>query len=54
MTDAACCEAICRTVIHEEDEWKIGKTKIFLRVKKTYNSYHVLPRFSQDVAANIN
>ncbi|TMS09553.1 hypothetical protein E3U43_002212 [Larimichthys crocea] len=30
-TAAACCEAICKTVIKEEDEWKIGRTKIFLR-----------------------
>ncbi|XP_044074657.1 unconventional myosin-VIIb-like [Siniperca chuatsi] len=30
-TAAACCEAICKTVIKGEDEWKIGRTKIFLR-----------------------
>ncbi|XP_051274407.1 unconventional myosin-VIIa-like isoform X3 [Dicentrarchus labrax] len=30
-TAAACCEAICKTVIKGEDEWKIGNTKIFLR-----------------------
>ncbi|KAI3375240.1 hypothetical protein L3Q82_021746, partial [Scortum barcoo] len=30
-TAAACCEAICKTVIEGEDEWKIGRTKIFLR-----------------------
>ncbi|XP_059200423.1 unconventional myosin-VIIb-like [Centropristis striata] len=30
-TAAACCEAICKTVIKGADEWKIGKTKIFLR-----------------------
>ncbi|XP_018532939.1 unconventional myosin-VIIa isoform X2 [Lates calcarifer] len=30
-TAAACCEAICRTVIKGEDEWKIGRTKIFLK-----------------------
>ncbi|XP_073347990.1 unconventional myosin-VIIa-like [Pagrus major] len=28
---SACCEAICKTVIQEEDEWKIGRNKIFLR-----------------------
>ncbi|XP_068165927.1 unconventional myosin-VIIb-like [Antennarius striatus] len=28
---AACCEAICRRAIQDEDDWKIGKTKIFLR-----------------------
>ncbi|XP_051985329.1 unconventional myosin-VIIb-like [Xyrauchen texanus] len=28
---AKCCEAICRAVIKDEDDWKIGKTKIFLR-----------------------
>lgn len=30
-TAAACCHAICRAVIKEEDEWKIGKTKVFLK-----------------------
>ncbi|XP_034744582.1 unconventional myosin-VIIb-like isoform X2 [Etheostoma cragini] len=30
-TAAACCEAICQTVIEGADEWKIGRTKIFLR-----------------------
>ncbi|XP_034087946.1 unconventional myosin-VIIb-like [Gymnodraco acuticeps] len=30
-TAAACCEAICKTEIQGEDEWKIGRTKIFLR-----------------------
>ncbi|XP_055007885.1 unconventional myosin-VIIa-like isoform X2 [Boleophthalmus pectinirostris] len=28
---AACCEAICRAVIKQEDEWKIGRTKVFLK-----------------------
>ncbi|KAK7945068.1 hypothetical protein WMY93_000796 [Mugilogobius chulae] len=28
---AACCEAICRAVIKEKDEWKIGRTKVFLK-----------------------
>lgn len=28
---AACCEAICRAVIKKEDEWKIGRTKVFLK-----------------------
>lgn len=28
---AACCQAICRAVIEEEDEWKVGKTKVFLK-----------------------
>lgn len=57
-TAAACCEAICRKVIQDEDQWKIGRTKIVLKVKKTYTTYHVLPqRFSivttqQGVAAN--
>lgn len=36
-TAAACCEAICKTVIKGEDEWKIGSSKIFLKVKKSYN-----------------
>ncbi|XP_023281513.1 unconventional myosin-VIIa-like, partial [Seriola lalandi dorsalis] len=30
-TAAACCEAICKTVIKGEHEWKIGSTKIFLK-----------------------
>ncbi|KAM6920340.1 unconventional myosin-VIIb-like isoform 1-T1 [Lycodopsis pacificus] len=30
-TSSACCEAICRTVFEGADEWKTGKTKIFLR-----------------------
>ncbi|XP_034411330.1 unconventional myosin-VIIa-like [Cyclopterus lumpus] len=30
-TAAACCKAICQTVFEEADEWKIGRTKIFLR-----------------------
>ncbi|XP_034557968.1 unconventional myosin-VIIa-like [Notolabrus celidotus] len=34
---AACCEAICRTVIKGEDEWKIGRTKIFL--KDTHDAF---------------
>nr|XP_020504807.1 unconventional myosin-VIIa-like isoform X1 [Labrus bergylta] len=28
---AACCEAICKTVIKGDDRWKIGRTKIFLK-----------------------
>ncbi|XP_022527923.2 unconventional myosin-VIIb [Astyanax mexicanus] len=28
---ADCCDAICRAVIKDEDDWRIGKTKIFLR-----------------------
>ncbi|KAM6918322.1 unconventional myosin-VIIb-like [Xenentodon cancila] len=28
---AACCEAICRAVIPEQDEWKMGRTQIFLK-----------------------
>ncbi|XP_029309255.1 LOW QUALITY PROTEIN: unconventional myosin-VIIb-like [Cottoperca gobio] len=28
---AACCEAICKAVIEGANEWKIGRTKIFLR-----------------------
>ncbi|XP_054452712.1 unconventional myosin-VIIa-like [Anoplopoma fimbria] len=27
----ACCEAICQAVFEGSDEWKIGRTKIFLR-----------------------
>ncbi|XP_076128082.1 unconventional myosin-VIIb-like [Alosa pseudoharengus] len=30
-SDASCCEAICRAIIKQEDDWKIGKTKIFLK-----------------------
>ncbi|XP_067331027.1 unconventional myosin-VIIa-like isoform X2 [Channa argus] len=30
-TAAACCEAICKTVIKGEVEWKIGRSKIFLK-----------------------
>ncbi|XP_036421253.1 unconventional myosin-VIIb [Colossoma macropomum] len=26
-----CCDAICRAVIRDEEDWRIGKTKIFLR-----------------------
>lgn len=43
-TAAVCCEAICNTVIKGADEWKIGRTKIFLKVQKTYNSNHVVPQ----------
>ncbi|XP_072547051.1 unconventional myosin-VIIb [Salminus brasiliensis] len=28
---ADCCHAICRVVIQDEDDWKIGKTKVFLK-----------------------
>ncbi|XP_012723887.2 unconventional myosin-VIIa [Fundulus heteroclitus] len=28
---AACCEAICRAVIKGKDEWKIGRSQIFLK-----------------------
>ncbi|CAK6952096.1 unconventional myosin-VIIb-like [Scomber scombrus] len=28
---AVCCEAICNAVIEGENEWKIGRTKIFLK-----------------------
>uniref|UniRef100_A0A3Q2YWP2 Unconventional myosin-VIIa-like n=1 Tax=Hippocampus comes TaxID=109280 RepID=A0A3Q2YWP2_HIPCM len=28
---AACCDAICQTALARPDEWKIGKTKIFLK-----------------------
>ncbi|KAM8728243.1 unconventional myosin-VIIa-like [Acanthopagrus schlegelii] len=31
MAASACCDAICKTVIQEKDEWKIGRNKIFLR-----------------------
>uniref|UniRef100_A0A3Q3ELW0 Unconventional myosin-VIIa-like n=1 Tax=Labrus bergylta TaxID=56723 RepID=A0A3Q3ELW0_9LABR len=31
MVTAACCEAICKTVIKGDDRWKIGRTKIFLK-----------------------
>lgn len=34
---AACCKAICEEVIGREDEWKMGSTKIFLKVRKTSN-----------------
>ncbi|CAJ1071655.1 unconventional myosin-VIIa-like [Xyrichtys novacula] len=34
---AACCEAICRTVIKGEDQWKIGTTKVFL--KDTHDAF---------------
>ncbi|XP_029971015.1 unconventional myosin-VIIa-like [Salarias fasciatus] len=27
----ACCEAICRAVILRKEEWKIGRTKVFLK-----------------------
>lgn len=30
---AACCNAICKAVITGQDGWKIGKTKIFLKVQ---------------------
>nr|XP_057924383.1 unconventional myosin-VIIb-like isoform X1 [Doryrhamphus excisus] len=30
-TAAACCDAICQRAITASDEWKIGKTKIFLK-----------------------
>ncbi|XP_026169030.1 unconventional myosin-VIIa-like [Mastacembelus armatus] len=30
-TAAACCDAICKTVIKGQDEWRIGSTKIFLK-----------------------
>lgn len=29
---AHCCEAICRAMIKNKDDWKIGKTKVFLKV----------------------
>ncbi|KAL2082103.1 hypothetical protein ACEWY4_021921 [Coilia grayii] len=28
-----CCNAICKAVIRQEDDWRIGKTKIFLKVR---------------------
>ncbi|XP_028284277.1 unconventional myosin-VIIa-like isoform X2 [Parambassis ranga] len=31
QTPAACCEAICNKVIQGQDEWKIGRNKIFLK-----------------------
>ncbi|XP_033838555.1 unconventional myosin-VIIa-like [Periophthalmus magnuspinnatus] len=31
QTAAACCEAICKAVIKGEDEWKMGRTKVFLK-----------------------
>lgn len=31
---AACCEAICRSLIPDTDKWKIGQTKVFLKVKE--------------------
>lgn len=34
---AACCEAICKTAITGADGWKIGRTKIFLKVLFVYN-----------------
>lgn len=32
-----CCEAICRAMIKNKDDWKIGKTKVFL--KDDHDSY---------------
>lgn len=29
-----CCKAICKAVIEGKNEWKMGKTKIFLKVQK--------------------
>uniref|UniRef100_A0A4W4H1U9 Myosin VIIBb n=1 Tax=Electrophorus electricus TaxID=8005 RepID=A0A4W4H1U9_ELEEL len=31
-TDSDCCDAICRAVIQDKNDWKIGKTKIFVKV----------------------
>ncbi|KAM3603846.1 uncharacterized protein V6R79_002916 [Siganus canaliculatus] len=30
-TAAACCEAICKSVLRDKDVWRIGKTKVFLK-----------------------
>uniref|UniRef100_A0A3Q2TMD6 Unconventional myosin-VIIa-like n=1 Tax=Fundulus heteroclitus TaxID=8078 RepID=A0A3Q2TMD6_FUNHE len=35
---AACCKAICRAVIKGKDEWKIGRSQIFLKVQKELSS----------------
>uniref|UniRef100_I3KQX6 Myosin VIIBb n=1 Tax=Oreochromis niloticus TaxID=8128 RepID=I3KQX6_ORENI len=32
-----CCKAICEALIEREGEWKIGNTKVFLKVLKTCN-----------------
>lgn len=53
-TAVACCKAICQTVIEGADEWKIGRTKIFLRVKKTYNLNHVVPQLFLIVSTQQN
>ena len=31
-----CCEAICKAVIKGQDEWKIGRAQIFLKVRNTH------------------
>lgn len=38
-TAAACCEAICKTVIKADDKWKTGRTKIFLKVQILNNVF---------------
>ena len=32
-SDGACCQAICRPLIPGSDQWKVGKSKIFLKVR---------------------
>ncbi|KAK1786290.1 hypothetical protein P4O66_017991, partial [Electrophorus voltai] len=39
---ADCCDAICRAVIQDKNDWKIGKTKIF--VKDYHDSFLELER----------
>ncbi|KTG40366.1 hypothetical protein cypCar_00007717 [Cyprinus carpio] len=33
---ANCCAAICRAMIRDEEDWKIGKAKVFLRLKQGF------------------
>lgn len=29
-----CCQSICETVLSKQEDWKTGKTKIFLKVPR--------------------
>ena len=37
-SDGACCQAICTALIRGKDQWKVGKSKLFLKVRQRHTA----------------
>uniref|UniRef100_A0A8C5AQ86 Myosin VIIBb n=1 Tax=Gadus morhua TaxID=8049 RepID=A0A8C5AQ86_GADMO len=40
-SDGACCQAICTALIRGKDQWKVGKSKLFLKVRQRHTTEEV-------------